>query len=45
MIKLAHIYTIDKDDYKVLIKFLQKYSYLNQSKITRKFEDNFSKKN
>ena len=43
MIKLAHN-TIDKDDYKVLIKFLQKYSYLNQSKITRKFEDNFSKK-
>jgi len=35
MIKLAHN-TIDKKDYKVLIKFLQKYSYLNQSVITKK---------
>ena len=36
--------TIDKKDYKVLIKFLQKNSYLNQSKITKKFEQSFSKK-
>ena len=43
MIKLAHN-TIDKDDYKVLIKFLQKHSYLNQSKETKKFENKFSKK-
>lgn len=42
MIKLAHN-TIDKKDYKVLIKFLKKNSYLNQSKITKKFEKNFSK--
>ena len=33
MIKLADS-TIDKKDYKILIKFLQKNSYLNQSKIT-----------
>ena len=43
MIKLAHN-TIDNKDYKVLIKFLQKKSYLNQSKITKKFEEKFSKK-
>jgi len=43
MIKLAHN-TIDKKDYKVLIKFLEKNSYLNQSKITKKFEEKFSKK-
>lgn len=43
MIKLAHN-TIDKKDYRILIKFLQKNSYLNQSVITKKFEKNFSKK-
>ena len=43
MIKLAHN-TLDNKDYKVLIKFLQKKSYLNQSKITKKFEEKFSKK-
>ena len=43
MIKLAHN-TIDKKDYKVLIKFLEKNSYLNQSKITKKFEEKFSQK-
>ena len=30
--------TIDDKDYKILIKFLQKRSYLNQSKITKNFE-------
>ena len=43
MIKLAHN-TVDKKDYKVLIKFLKKNSYLNQSKITKKFEEKFSQK-
>ena len=43
MIKLAHN-TIEKKDYEVLIKFLQKNSYLNQSIITKKFEKVFSKK-
>ena len=43
MIKLAHN-TIDKKDYEVLIRFLQKNSYLNQSKVTKKFEKKFSKK-
>lgn len=43
MIKLADK-TIDNKDYKVLIKFLQNKSYLNQSKETKKFENNFSKK-
>ncbi len=43
MIKLADK-TIDQKDYKVLIKFLQNKSYLNQSKETKKFENNFSKK-
>ena len=43
MIKLAHN-TIDQKDYKVLIRFLQKNSYLNQSKVTKKFEKQFSKK-
>ncbi len=43
MIKLAHN-TIDNHDYQVIIKFLQKKSYLNQSKITKIFEKKFSKK-
>ena len=43
MIKLAYN-TIDDKDYKILIKFLQKRSYLNQSKITKNFEKKFSKK-
>ena len=43
MIKLADK-TIDQKDYKVLIKFLQNGSYLNQSKETKKFENKFSKK-
>ncbi len=43
MIKLADK-TIDSKDYKVLIKFLQNKSYLNQSKETKKFENKFSKK-
>ena len=43
MIKLADK-TIDTKDYKVLIKFLKNRSYLNQSKETKKFEENFSKK-
>ncbi len=42
MIKLADS-TIDKKDYKILIKFLQKNSYLNQSKITKNFEKKFSR--
>ena len=37
MIKLADK-TIDSKDYKVLIKFLQNKSYLNQSIETKKFE-------
>ena len=36
--------TIDQKDYKVLIKFLQKNSYLNQSKVTKSFEKKFSNK-
>ena len=43
MIKLAHN-TIEDRDYELMIKFLKKRSYLNQSKITKKFEENFSKK-
>ena len=43
MIKLADK-TIDQKDYKVLIKFLQNESYLNQSKENKKFENKFSKK-
>ena len=43
MIKLAHK-TIDNEDLKVLIKFLKDKKYLNQAKVTRKFENNFSKK-
>ena len=43
MIKLAEN-TIDKKDYKTLINFLQKKSYLNQSKVTESFEKKFSKK-
>ena len=39
--KLAHD-TIDKNDYLRMIKFLKERNYLNQSKITRKFEKNFS---
>ena len=42
MIKLADS-TIDKKDYKIIIKFLQKNSYLNQSKITKNFEKKFSR--
>jgi CDP-6-deoxy-D-xylo-4-hexulose-3-dehydrase len=41
-IKLASD-TISDSDYKILIKFLQKRSYLNQSRITKKFEMKFSK--
>ena len=41
-IKLASN-TINNTDYKILIKFLQKRSYLNQSKVTRTFESKFSK--
>ena len=40
-IKLASD-TIDNNDYKVLIKFLQNKSYLNQSKVTKIFENKFS---
>ena len=43
MIKLADK-TIDDKDYKVLINFLKKKSYLTQSKVTKKFEEKFSKK-
>lgn len=35
--------TISNTDYKILIKFLQKRIYLNQSKVTRTFESRFSK--
>ena len=34
--------TIDNKDYNVLINFLKKRKYLNQSKVTRIFEKNFS---
>ena len=40
--KLAHD-TIDNKDYDKMINFLKKRKYLNQSKVTRKFEKNFSK--
>ena len=43
MIKLAHN-TIENKDYEILINFLKKKSYLNQSKVTKQFEKNFSKK-
>ena len=43
MIKLAHN-TIQDKDYEILINFLKKRSYLNQSKVTKQFEKNFSKK-
>jgi len=43
MIKLAHN-TIEDKDYEILINFLKKRSYLNQSKVTKQFEKNFSKK-
>ena len=43
MIKLAEK-TIDDKDYDVLVKFLKKKSILTQSKITKQFEKNFSKK-
>ena len=39
--KLAHN-TVDDKDYKVLINFLKNRKYLNQSKITRAFEQKFS---
>ena len=42
MIKLAHN-TIENRDYELMIKFLKKRSYLNQSKITKKFEETFQK--
>ena len=35
--------TIDQKDYKVMIDFLKRRKYLNQSKVTRKFEQSFSK--
>jgi CDP-6-deoxy-D-xylo-4-hexulose-3-dehydrase len=41
-IKLASD-TIENSDYKVLINFLKKKKYLNQSKVTKIFENNFSK--
>ena len=43
MIKLAEK-TIDDKDYDVLVKFLKKKGILTQSKITKQFEKNFSKK-
>ena len=43
MIKLAHN-TIEDKDYEILINFLKKRRYLNQSKVTKQFEKNFSKK-
>ena len=39
--KLAHN-TVDDKDYKVLINFLKNRKYLNQSKVTRAFEQKFS---
>jgi len=39
--KLAHN-TIEDKDYEVLINFLKKRKYLNQSKVTREFEQKFS---
>ena len=43
MIKIAHN-TIEDKDYEILINFLKKRRYLNQSKVTKQFEKNFSKK-
>lgn len=40
--KLAHD-TIDSEDYINMINFLKKRKFLTQSKVTRKFEQNFSK--
>ncbi len=40
--KLAHN-TIDNEDYKVLINFLRARKFLTQSKVTRKFENKFSR--
>ena len=40
--KLAYD-TIDSKDYSKMIKFLKDRNYLNQSKVTKKFEDKFSK--
>lgn len=40
-IKLAED-TLDKKDYLNMINFLRKKKYLNQSKVTKKFEKNFS---
>lgn len=42
MIKLADK-TIDNQDYNVLATFIKKKNYLNQSSVTKKFENNFSK--
>ena len=39
--KLAHN-TIDNKDYDILINFLKKRKYLNQSKVTKIFEQKFS---
>ena len=35
--------TINNNDYKIMIDFLKKRKYLNQSKVTEKFQNNFSK--
>ena len=40
--KLAHN-TIDDQDYNKMIDFLRKRKYLNQSKVTKSFENKFSK--
>ena len=34
--------TIDHKDYKIMIEFLKKRKYLNQSKVTQLFEKKFS---
>ena len=39
--KLAHN-TVDNKDYDILINFLKKRRYLNQSKVTKTFEKKFS---
>ena len=39
--KLAHN-TIDDKEYDILINFLKKRKYLNQSKVTKLFEQKFS---
>ena len=39
--KLAHN-TIENKDYEVMIDFLKRRRYLNQAKVTRKFEKKFS---